>query len=111
MLPGFKSFKIYRGDTFSFRMTLNTTEDPYDITDHEFSGEIKERGKDEVKAIFEFDIEDEDAGVLRVTLTPVESKKLIAGRKYVYDIEMTNSSGDVSTLIEGPILVTGDTTA
>lgn len=111
MLPGFKSFKIYRGDTFSFRMTLNTSEDAYPIGDHEFAGEIKERGKDAVVATLAFDIENEEDGVLRVTLTPTESKKLIAGRKYVYDIEMTNPSGDVSTLIEGPILVTGDTTA
>lgn len=111
MLPGFKSFKIYRGDTFSFRMTLNTSVDAYPITDHDFAGEIKERGKDAVSAEFSFEIEDAVDGILMVTLTSTESKKLIAGRKYVYDIEMTNPDGNVSTLIEGPILVTGDTTA
>jgi hypothetical protein len=110
MLPGFKSFKVYRGDTFAFRMTLEASDLAYDVTSHSFAGEIKERGKSTVVASFEFDIEDADSGIVLVTLPATQSTNLIAGRKYVYDIEMTNS-GVISTILQGPILVTGDVTA
>ncbi len=110
MLPGFKSFKVYRGDTFAFRMTLGASEEAYDVTSHTFAGEIKERGKSAVVATLDFEIEDDVEGIVLVTLTATESANLIAGRKYVYDIEMTNG-GVISTILQGPILVTGDVTA
>ena len=110
MLPGFKSFKVYRGDTFAFRMTLEASTFPYDVTSHSFAGEIKERGKSAVVATFSFTIEDANDGIVLVTLPATQSINLIAGRKYVYDIEMTNS-GVISTILQGPILVTGDVTA
>jgi hypothetical protein len=91
-------------------MTLEASTDPYDVTSHNFAGEIKERGKSAVVASFEFDIEDADAGIVLVTLTAAQSINLIAGRKYVYDIEMTNDEV-ISTILQGPILVTGDVTA
>ena len=31
MLPGFKSFKVYKGDTFAFSLTLGTGGNPYPI--------------------------------------------------------------------------------
>jgi hypothetical protein len=109
MLPGFKHFKVYRGDTFAFRLTLGSGDDSYVISDHTFAGEIKEKGKDDVVAVFNFTIEDEQEGIVLVKLTATESKKLIASRKYVYDIEMT-ADDSVSTILEGPILVKGDVT-
>lgn len=110
MLPGFKSFKVYSGDTFAFRMTLEADTVAYDVTSHTFAGEIKERGKSTVVATFDIDIEDANDGIILVTLPATESANLIAGKKYVYDIEMDNA-GAVSTLLQGPILVTGDVTA
>jgi hypothetical protein len=110
MLPGFKSFKVYRGDTFAFRMTLKEGLLGYNVTSHSFSGEIKERGKNTVVSSFGFTIENAASGIVLVTLTAAESVNLIAGKKYVYDIEMTNGSV-ISTILQGPILVTGDVTA
>lgn len=110
MLPGFKSFKVYRGDTFAFRMTLAEGLNRYNVTSHSFAGEIKERGKSAVVATFSFTIENAAQGVVLVTLPATQSINLIAGKKYIYDIEMTNS-GVISTILQGPILVTGDVTA
>jgi hypothetical protein len=107
MLPGFKPLKLYKGDTFSFRLTLNSAEDPYDISNHTFISQIKEKGKSAVVAEFEYEIEDEDAGIVLLTLTPSESSKLIGGRKYVYDIQMDND-GDSLTIVNGPVIVVSD---
>jgi hypothetical protein len=110
MLPGFKSFKVYRGDTFAFRMTLADGLSSYNVTSHSFAGEIKERGKSTVVASLSFTVENAAQGIVLVTLPATQSINLIAGRKYVYDIEMTNGSV-ISTILQGPILVTGDVTA
>lgn len=107
MLPGFKPLKLYKGDTFSFRLTLNAGNDPYDITDNTFICQIKEKNKSAIVAEFEYDIEDADSGIVLLTLTSTESSKLIGGRKYVYDIQMNNGSESL-TIINGPILVVAD---
>lgn len=112
MLPGFKSFRLYRGDTFVFQMTLESGGDPY-VLDSEtftFTGQIKEKGKSTLVASFNIEIIDENAGIIRCTLTATESAKLTGGKTYDYDIQMDND-GVVSTIIKGPILVTADVTS
>jgi hypothetical protein len=107
MLPGFKPLKLYKGDTFSFRLTLNSGTDPYDITSHTFICQIKEKNKSAVVAEFDYQIEDANDGIVLLTLSSTESSKLIGGRKYVYDIQMDND-GDSRTIINGPIIVVSD---
>jgi len=111
MLPGFKSFRIYKGDTFVFQMTLESGGDPYvlDSDTFVFTGQIKEKNKSTVIASFDVDIIDENDGIIRCTLSATESAKLTGGKTYDYDIQM-NNDGVVSTLIKGPILVSGDVT-
>jgi hypothetical protein len=108
MLPGFKSFKIYRGDTFAFQMTLKTGTSTYlNITDATFIAQIKEKGKTTVAATFAVTKENLLGGLIKVTLTSTESAKLIANKSYVYDVEMTIGTNK-TTILTGPILVTAD---
>ena len=107
MLPGFKPLKLYKGDTFSFRLTLNAGNDPYDITDHTFICQIKEKNKSAVVAELEYQIEEAVDGMVLLTLPSSESSKLIGGRKYVYDIQMDND-GDSLTIVTGPVIVVSD---
>lgn len=108
MLPGFKSFKIYRGDTFAFQMTLKTGTSTYlNITDSSFIAQIKEKGKVAVAATFDVTKVNLLGGVIKVTLSSTESAKLAANKSYVFDVEMTNPSGK-TTILTGPILVTAD---
>jgi hypothetical protein len=109
MLPGFKSFRIYRGDTFVFQMTLESGGEPY-VLDSElfsFTGQIKEKNKSTTVASFAIAVVDENQGIVRCTLSATESAKLTGGKTYDYDIQMDND-GIVSTLLKGPILVTAD---
>lgn len=112
MLPGFKSFRIYRGDTFVFQMTLQSGGVAYtlDSDTFTFTGQIKEKGKTTVIASFAITIIDEVDGIIRVTLTATESAKLSGGKTYDYDIQM-NNDGVISTVLKGPILVSSDVTS
>ena len=109
MLPGFKSFRIYKGDTFVFNLSLDSGNVDYNITGHTFSGQIKEKGKTTKVAEFTFDITGASAGTLTVTLSATESAKLSGKKIYEYDIQMVNS-GVVSTILKGPIVVVSDVT-
>jgi hypothetical protein len=107
MLPGFKPLKLYKGDTFAFRLTLDVDENNYDISNHTFISQIKEKGKSAVTAEFSYLIEDALGGVVLLTLPSYESSKLIGGKKYEYDVEM-NNSGVTSTILKGPVVVVAD---
>ena len=109
MLPGFKSFKIYKGDTFSFNLTLGAGGQDYDITGHTFTGQIKEKGKSTKVAEFSFTITDSEAGEVTAILTSTESAKLSGNKIYEYDIQMVNT-GFVSTILKGPVVVVSDVT-
>lgn len=109
MLPGFKSFRVYKGDTFSFNLSLDSGNADYNITGHTFSGQIKEKGKSTLVASFAFTITSGAGGNVTATLTATESAKLSGNKIYEYDIQMINS-GVVSTILKGPIVVVSDIT-
>lgn len=109
MLPGFKSFKIYKGDTFAFNLTLSSGGDPFPISQEVFSGQIKEKGKSTKIAEFEFTITDGEAGEVQVVLSATESAKLNGSKIYEYDIQMENN-GAISTILKGPVVVVSDVT-
>lgn len=104
MLPGFKALKLYKGDTFSLRLTISADGDPYNITGHTFISQIKEKGKSTIAATFTCTIENAVSGTLLVALPSSESSKLNPLKKYEYDIEM-NNDGSKSTIVNGPIIV------
>jgi type V secretory pathway adhesin AidA len=109
VLPGFKAFRIYKGDTFAFNLTLGAGGVDYIITGHTFTGQIKEKGKSTKVAEFTAAITNATAGELTVTLPASESAKLNGLKIYEYDIQMVNS-GVVSTILKGPITVVSDIT-
>ena len=107
MLPGFKSFKLYRGDSFSFRLTLSSSSLPYNLTGSTFKSQIKEKGKTAIAAELTPVVENAVSGIVTFVLTTTESDKLIPGKKYFYDIEMTKNQSK-STILAGPIVVVAD---
>jgi hypothetical protein len=107
MLPGYKPFKIYKGDTFAFRLSLDSGNLNYNISSHTFLAQIKEKGKSAAIAEFDYTIENAVGGVVLLTLPASESANLIGGRKYEYDVQMTHS-GVVSTILYGPVVVVAD---
>jgi hypothetical protein len=107
MLPGFKPLKLYKGDTFAFRLSLDSGASNYNITSHTFIAQIKEKGKSSVVSSFTYTIENASGGVVVLTLPATESAKLTGGKKYEYDVQM-NNAGVISTILYGPVVVVSD---
>ena len=87
MLPGFKPLKLYKGDTFAFRLSLDVDDANYNISNHTFVCQIKEKGKSTVVAEFDYEIEDAVNGVVLLTLPSTESDNLNAAKRYEYDVD------------------------
>jgi len=109
MLPGNKSFKVYKGDTFAFLMTLSSNDNSFNLSGYTLKGQIKEKSKSETIASFTFNVVDENGGQVQAVLTSEESAKLIGNRLYEYDIQI-NNNGVISTILRGPIIVVADVT-
>lgn len=109
MLPGYNAFKVYKGDTFVFSMNLKNNNVNFPVTGYTFLGQVKEKGKSTTIASFSFVITNANTGTVQVTLSATESAKLIGGRLYEYDIQMSKN-GVISTLFKGPLIVVADVT-
>lgn len=112
MLPAFRAFKFWRGDTFAFELSLKTGESTYyNITGMTFIAQIKEKNKTAVAAEFTTTIVNAVNGRFRCTLSPTESAKLQSGKSYTYDVQVNASNTNKFTVLAGPILVQGDTSS
>lgn len=109
MLPGYNAFKVYKGDTFVFSMHLKNGATNFPVTGYTFLGQVKEKGKTNTIASFDFLITNATTGTVQVTLSATESAKLIGGKLYEYDIQMSKD-GVISTLFKGPLVVIADVT-
>lgn len=109
MLPGYNAFKVYKGDTFVFSMQLKTGVNNFPVTGYTFLGQVKEKGKSTTISSFDFTITNAGTGTVQATLSATESAKLIGGKLYEYDIQMSKN-GVISTLFKGPLVVVADVT-
>ena len=64
----------------------------------------KHAGSTSVAATFTSSIVDADAGTIRVGLSSVTTAGLKSGR-YVYDVILTDTSNEVTRVVEGSVLV------
>jgi len=110
-MPAYNSFQLYRGDTLQFKLTLNTSGSAYNIPDStEFTGAVKEKGAASTTADFTTNIVSASGGVVLFTLPATESDLLTASKNWVYDVQLEDSSGVVTTLLTGNIFVTDQVT-
>jgi hypothetical protein len=109
MMPGTYPLVLYRGDTAHWRFTLwldaGKTQ-PADLTGATAKAEIRDQPAGAV--ISALDCTVELPNVVVADLTALASGTLPA--KGVWDLQMTYASGDVVTILAGPVTVTPDVT-
>jgi len=120
MAAGLLNLVIEQGVTFGMTITVkDSTGTVINITGYTFRGSIKESAQDTaaVKA-FTCTITDAVNGVFTVGLTDTETAALPATgdtydeySEYVYDIEMEDSGGVVTRLLNGAVSVSPEVTA
>jgi len=109
MMPGTYAMVLYRGDSAHWRFTLwldDAKTQPADLTDATAKAEIREKpsGTTIVALVCAIEL----PNVVTAELTPAASGVLPA--KGVWDLQMTYASGDVVTVLAGPVDVTPDVT-
>lgn len=119
MAAGILDLVIEQGTTFGMTITVKDANDTViNITGYTFRGKIKESAQD-ATAVEEFTCTITDAvnGQFTVGLTATETAALVATgaaydsyTSYTYDIEMVDSSGAVTRLLNGSVSVSPEVT-
>ena len=110
MTPGTYPLEIYRGDSYRWQFKLwNDVDktDPVDLTGVTPKAEI--RDKPAGKKVTPMTCTISAPNMIDVALAAADSGSLIAGKAY-WDLQLTYSGGDVSTVLAGPVTVTADVT-
>jgi hypothetical protein len=108
MTPGKYGLAIYRGDSYRWQFTLWTDTaktQPLDLTGVVAKAEIRDKAGGKVLGALTCDVT--LPNLIDASLTAADSAGLKSG---VWDLQLTYSSGDVSTVLAGPATVTADVT-
>lgn len=110
-MPAYNSFQLYKGDTLKFTLSLKISGSAVFLPEGtEFAGSVKEKGSSDITANFTTNIVSSASGVVLFTLPSIESSLLDAHKSWVYDTQITDSVGNVTTLMTGSIFVTDQVT-
>ena len=102
---------IDQGSTFSTTVYVkNDDETAFDLTAHTAAGQIRKSYSSSTAVDFSLEIADPATlGQINASLTDTQTGSLEEGR-YVYDIEVTSSTGTVTRVLEGIITVSPQVT-
>ena len=100
---------IDQGTTYSTSIDIADDNDmPIDLTGYTGSAQIRKHYSSSNSTPFSVSIDSAD-GVVTLSLTSTQTGSLTAGR-YVYDVELTNTSNVVSRIVEGIVTITPQVT-
>lgn len=107
--PGKHSFVLYQGTTLRKVFTWTVEGVPLDLTGYTGAAQLRKTAGDPAPAL---DLSTQNGGIIidgpagKITMyaPSVDTEKLVAD-KYVYDLEITDTQGDVSRLVEGIITI------
>lgn len=110
-MPAYNSFQLYKGDTLQFTITLNSSGSAYPIPGGtEFSGAIKQKGRTSAIANFDTSILSSASGIVLFRLPSEESSLLDAKKNWIYDLQLEQPDGSITTFLTGNIFVTDEVT-
>lgn len=107
--PGKHSFLLYQGTTLRKEFTWTANNVPVDLTGYTGRAQLRQSAGDSVAALDLTTLNggiiiDEPNGKITMYATDAQTQLLISD-KYVYDLEITDTRGDVQRLIEGIITI------
>lgn len=97
------NIELTRGDTLKVKINISINNEPYTPQEN-----------DEIRFAMKRNYTDKNTLILKeipfesmvLHLEPQDTKHLVFGREYVYDIQITFANGDVYTFIKGRIKIT-----
>lgn len=100
---------VDQGATFATKLVLNDANGvPVDLTGYSAAGQIRKHYTSSNSTSFSVSLS-ADTGSVVLSLTANSTANLVAGR-YVYDVELTDTTGRISRIIEGIVTVSPNVT-
>ena len=115
MAAGEYNLTIEQGATFSRVITwTNSAGTQIDLTDYSVASQIRYKHSSETAIVdFTATITDDVNGEITISLTDTQTSALnpnTSASKYVWDMELTSSGGQVTRLLEGSVEVSPEVT-
>lgn len=100
---------IDQGSTYSTTLTLtNETDEAMDLTGYSGAAQLRKHYTSSNSYVFGVDL-NATAGTVTLSMNANNTANIASGR-YVYDVEITSSSGVVTRVVEGIVTVTPNVT-
>ena len=97
---------IDQGTTFTASIDCTASDNtPLNLNGYTVAAQLRKTYDSTTKTDFTAIIANAATGRLQISLTPVQTGALSAGR-YVYDVEITDSSGIITRVVEGQVEIT-----
>lgn len=102
----YSNLTIDQGSTFKANIDVTDADgDALNLTGYTVAGQVRKNYNSSTATDFTASVTNVSDGVIQISLTGTQTNGLKAGR-YVYDVEITSSSGEVTRVIEGQVEVT-----
>ena len=109
MMPGNYPLKLYHGDSYEWQFKLWLDEGktvPLDLTDATPKAEIR----DKPAGLTIYTLDCSVTGNIVTTVLPAALSDTLPIGNLVWDLQLTYLTGEVNTILAGPVTVTGDVT-
>jgi hypothetical protein len=98
-----------QGATFNLNFTVKTDDVPWNLTSYTFAMQVRRSTNDANTLLNITSATMTSVGSVAVTVSATTMNNVPAGR-WVYDIELTSSSGEVTRILEGRFIVKAQVT-
>ena len=92
---------LVRGDTTILPFTISDGTTPINITGYTFKFMLRTAPDAATAISFTCVVTSGTAGIMTATLSAADSANLVKDTAYYYDVQMTDTSGNVTTFISG----------
>lgn len=105
-----RNIVIDQGTTFTLSITVSDfTDTPIDLTGYTLRSQMRKSYNSNSYTAFTVTSDDPTEGEIKLSLTATQTSALRYGR-YVYDIEIVSSTGEVTRVLEGIVTVNPEVT-
>jgi hypothetical protein len=101
----YANLTVDQGSDFSVEITVANAVGSIDITNYTYRGQIRKTYSSTTAVDFYASTADPANGKMDISLSAVQTSAMRAGR-YVYDVEIVDSIGNVTRVVEGQLEVT-----
>ena len=106
----YTNLTVDQGADFSALIDIaDSTGNILNLTGYTVAGQVRKNYDSTAYTQFGATVSNATGGVITILLTDTQTRSMTAGR-YVYDVEITSSGGEVTRVLEGQVEVTPEVT-